>query len=106
MTNVWPTFTHPLKFPVPAIEGRDQVKEVTLREPDVDALEAIEAAGFEEGKKPTLKQVRVIITALSGLDDAIIGKLHRDDFTALGAHIVPLLVGAEMAAKLMAEAED
>lgn len=87
----WKKATHVLKYPV-TVDGKEHVT-VTMREPDVDALEAIEDLGIEENRNPTIKQVRGMITALADMPSAVIGKLHRDDLTALGELLAPLLDG-------------
>lgn len=88
----WKTRTHALAHPV-EFDG-SAVHSITLREPDLDALERIEALGLPSGDElPSLVQVRGMIEALSGLPTALVGKLHRDDFTAVAAFVVPLLTG-------------
>lgn len=90
--------------------------EVLAREPDLDALEAIEALDLtndsrmlrdEHGalrkdaknnqlyKDPSLRELRTMIVAMTDLPHAFVGKLHRDDFGKIAGVIVPLLNGAE-----------
>lgn len=78
---------HPIKV------GELSLTEVTLREPDLEAMEKIEEIGFEEGVQPTVKQVRLAIEALSGLETDKVKRLHKDDFAAVGAEVAPLLNG-------------
>jgi hypothetical protein len=89
----WKTITHTLTHPINCA-GKTYDR-ITLREPDVDALEAIEELGLEEGAKMGIKQLRGVIVALCDLDDAAIGKMHRTDLMAMGELIAPLLSGSE-----------
>jgi hypothetical protein len=89
----WKTTVHVLKYPVTLADK--QFAAVTLREPDVDALEAIDELGIVEGVTPNIRQLRGIIVALADAPNEVIGKLHKDDLTALGELCVPLLEGAE-----------
>lgn len=90
---IFRTATHTLTGPIDHEEKTYGA--ITVREPDVDALEEIEELGIEEGKKPTLRQLRGIISALADAPHEVIGKLHRDDFTALVELTVPLLGGSK-----------
>lgn len=90
---VWKKSTHVLKYPV-TVDGKEHAA-VTLREPDVDALEAIEELGISESGNPTIKQMRGMIVALADVPSAVIGKLHRDDLASLGELLAPLLDGEE-----------
>lgn len=84
------TLLHPIKV------GELSLSSITLREPDLEAMEKIEEIGFEDGVQPTVKQVRLAIEALCGLDDQqlpLIKRLHKDDFAAVGAEVAPLLNG-------------
>lgn len=89
----WQSKTHVLKFPV-IIEGKT-IAAITLREPDVDALEKIDGLGLKEGVPPNVKQVRGIIEALADQPGIVIGKLNKADFQALGELAVPLLEPAQ-----------
>lgn len=89
----WKTVTHNLKFPVDH-EGA-KIEKITLREPDVEALEAIDELEIEPGKPIRVRQMRGMIAALGDAPDAALGKLHRDDLAALGELIAPLLDSAE-----------
>jgi len=63
---------------------------ITLREPNVDALEAIEELGpFED--RLTVKQTRAMIALLGDLPNDVVGKLHRADFERIGEALGPLL---------------
>lgn len=87
------SLTHPIE------NGEGTVREITLREPDVDALEQIEDLKLEEGKRPTTRQLRGVIAALADVSNEVVGKVHRDDLGALGEAVVPLLADEETAAK-------
>lgn len=91
----WKTKTHVLKFPVTL--GDKTYAAVTLREPDVDALEVIEELGIEEGKRPTIRQARGLIAALADVPTEALGKMHKDDLAELGEMVAPLLEGEENA---------
>ena len=64
---------------------------ITLREPDVDAREAIDDLGIEPGKPVRVRQMRGVIAALADCPDAVIGKIGKADFRALSEMVVPLL---------------
>lgn len=87
----WKTVTHRLKYPV--VVNGERIEQITLREPDVEALEKIDDLGIEEGKELKVRQLRGIIEAIGDAPDGAIGKLHRADIEALGNLAVPLLVG-------------
>lgn len=90
----WPEISISLKHPIEHMGTT--VTRLTLREPDVEALERIETLGLVAGKNPTVAQTRGIIAALSGVAgdaDGLIKRLHKDDFAALAGHLVPLLAG-------------
>lgn len=89
----WKTVIHPLAHVI-NIDGKS-FDRITLREPDVDALEAIEELGLKEGAKMGVKELRGVIGALSDFDDATVGKMHRTDMMAVGDIIAPLLSGSE-----------
>ncbi len=92
----WKTSTVTLTHPVPLdAAGATTLSKITFREPDVDALEAIEELGLKAGVRPTVKQLRGMIVALGDASDEIVGKLHRDDLGALGEAVIPLLGGEE-----------
>jgi hypothetical protein len=79
----------PLDFPI--TEGDKTFAFIELREPDADALEAIEDAGFQEGVQPTNRQLKQSIQALSKWPMERVGKLHRKDFARVTEACVPLL---------------
>jgi hypothetical protein len=91
---VWKEIRHPLTHPIPDPETGEMITEIVMREPDVEALERIDGLGMEEGKRMKVSQIRGLIAALSGLPDATIGKMHKNDFAAIGEEAVPLLEGA------------
>lgn len=88
--KAWAEVTHTLAHPLPAGEG-DKIVSITLREPDVEALEAIDNLGLEAGKPLRIREISAIIAALSGVPIEAVRKMHKSDFTALGALAVPLL---------------
>jgi len=79
---------HPIKV------GELSLTELTLFDPDVDAMEAIDELGMVEGQPISVKQMRGAIAALSRQPLDLIGKLHREDFTAVMEKAVPLLSDA------------
>lgn len=89
----WKTVTHPLIHTI-NISGKS-FDRITLREPDVDALEAIEDLGLKEGEPMGIKALRGVVVALSDFDNATVGKMHRADLMAIGEIIAPLLSGSE-----------
>lgn len=91
----WKNTTHRLSYPISA--GDQVIQTVTLRAPNVEALEQIEELGLEEGKRLTVKQMRAIIVALSDLTMEQAGKLHQSDLKTLGGAAVPLLEEEEAA---------
>ncbi len=91
--STWKSFTHTLAHPVHLEGGSKIVGAITLREPDVNALEAIDSLGIKEGTRPSIKQVRGILGAIADADQEVIGRLHRDDFNALNEAVAPLLLG-------------
>ncbi|WP_099867835.1 phage tail assembly protein [Pararhizobium haloflavum] len=93
MSSTWKTRTHVLKFPVTL--GEKHIAAVTVREPDVDALEAIEGLEIENGESLTIKQMRGLISALADCPSEAIGKMHRSDLEALGEVVIPLLQDEE-----------
>lgn len=89
----WKVKAIPLKYPITI--GDKTVAAVTLREPDLNALEAIDELALKEGVAPSVAQLRGIIVALGDQSTEIIGKLHRDDFAAITEEIAPFLSGEE-----------
>lgn len=96
----WKTHEHPLAHPIEI--GDKKVETIVLREPDVEALETIgelnlpvpelDASGVPIIEVPlTIRQLRVIITAIADQPDEVIRKLHRSDFVALSEAALPLL---------------
>lgn len=82
-----------LKHPITV--GEKTIAAVVLREPDLNALEAIEELALKDGVPPSVAQLRGIIVAIGDQPDAIVGKLHRDDFAAITEEIAPFLSGEE-----------
>lgn len=89
----WDVVRHTLDFPVDGPNGR--VTEVTLREPDVEALEKLDDLGLKEGSPLKIGHIRAMIATLSGLPDEVVRQMHRRDFTALAEKLVPLFVPPE-----------
>lgn len=90
---VWNEAPYSFIFPVAQPNG-ETITNITIREPDAEALERIDALGIEEGRKPTVAQGRCIMEALAGLDDGALKKMHAKDFTALMELSGPFLEGA------------
>lgn len=90
--SVWPEIKIPLAHPIKV--GELSLTEITMREPDVAAMEVIEECNFVEGEKPTLKQLRSAIAALAKQPIEVLNQMHRDDFTKLAEAAVPLIGGA------------
>lgn len=98
----WKTRTYTLKHPVTIGEGEatQTIREIVMREPDVEALERIQEAGGLDPEKDTMpiKTVVVIVSALSGIPESSIRKMHVSDFTGVAEDFGPLLeslAGAE-----------
>ena len=85
----WKTATHVLKFPI-AI-GDKTIAAITLREPDLEALEIIDDLGIEAGKAVKVRHLRGLIEALGDAPSEAVGKLHCSDLAALGELLAPLL---------------
>lgn len=83
------TETYHLRFPI--VDDGALHTTITLREPDVDALEKIDDLDLVEGGRPKIRQMRSMIAAVADVSDAVIGKLHRNDMIALGELLAPLL---------------
>lgn len=82
---VWKEQTYTLIFPI------GDMKTLTFREPNGEALEAMEDLAIPEGAKPTIKQTIAIISILSGVDTATIKKFNQRDILGAGEAMVPLL---------------
>lgn len=91
----WKTSTHVLKHPITV--GDKTISSVTLREPDVEALETIGDLGISAGADVTVRQVAGLLVALADVSPEVIRKLHRSDFAALGEIVGPLLASEETA---------
>jgi hypothetical protein len=87
------TVKHDLKHPIKADEKT--FVSITLREPDVNALEAIDDLAIEPGVRMKVRQVRGMIEILGDVPPAVVGKMHRDDFVKVTEMVVPLLEGPE-----------
>lgn len=93
----WKTKTVSLAHPIKI--GERTVREIKLREPDVDALEQIEDLKLEPGKRPTIRQIKGMVVAMGGEPAEVIGRVHRTDMEALAAAMFPLFTGEEETAK-------
>lgn len=91
-THVWQEVTYVLTYPI-TIDGGEPITAITLREPDLEALEAMSDLGLEDGKRLTVRQTAAIVAALSRLPLASVRKLHRDDFGAIVELAAPLAFG-------------
>lgn len=83
---VWGEVTVPLKFPL--VFNGATISAITMREPDIEMLEAIEAATKGLGN---IAMVRVTVGMLSGVDADALKKLNMRDYTALAEASGPLL---------------
>lgn len=93
----WPSITHTLLHPLP-VEGKEPLSEIVVREPDLETLEAVlgvvEAHGLTDNEaKLGLKVLRPLLSALTGIPDASLKRLHFKDATALMEKMAPLLEG-------------
>ena len=87
------TVRHDLKHPVEA-DGK-AFASITLREPDIEALEAIDDLAIEPGVRIKVRQLRSMIEILGDLPPEVVGKIHRDDFAKITVLVVPLLDAPE-----------
>lgn len=95
---VWGVVTVPLMFPLmPA--GAQPIASITLREPDAEMLEKIEALGLDDKTQMKTAQSRQIIGLLSGIDPEHLKRLNLRDLAKLGDALGPLLGGEEEAPK-------
>lgn len=85
--------TYTLKHPI-TVDGETYVT-LTVYEPNVAVLEVIDEIGFVEGKRVGIKQVRLILSAVTRVSNKVIGEMHRDDFEALVELAVPFLQAQE-----------
>lgn len=88
---MWKTKVHSLKYQIQH-DGK-QIAAVTVREPDVQALETIDDLGIVEGKRPTIKQSVALVAAMADVPIEVIRKLHKADFQSLMELVVPLMMG-------------
>jgi hypothetical protein len=91
----WKTETIDLLYPLDQDRvGPDEkpVSEVTIEEPDCEALEAIDELGLDEieGNVP-VKSVRKMIVAMSDLTEGQAKKLHRADIEEIGGRLAPFM---------------
>lgn len=83
------TTTYALKHPV-TVDGEAYVT-ITIYEPNVAALEAIDDIGIVEEERPRIRHLRLVLAALTRIPNKVIGELHRSDFEALVEIAVPFL---------------
>lgn len=90
---VWKTITIPLAYPIEDVSGDTPrtIDKVTISEPNLDQLTVIEELDIAPNTRPSMRQIKEIISALSGLSPEVVGKFHRKDVTTVGNAAVPLL---------------
>lgn len=88
----WGEARYPLLFPVP-VDGGAQISELVFREPDGEALEAIDELGIKEGpnEQPSIKQINMLISILSGQPIEIVRKMNKRDIEGASKAFAPLL---------------
>lgn len=88
----WGEARYTLLFPIP-VEGGAQISELVFREPDGEALEAIDELGIKEGpdEKPTMKQINALLSIMSGQPIEIIRKMNKRDIMGASEKFAPLL---------------
>lgn len=91
---VWGVKSVNLLFPL-TVEGGAKISEITLREPDAEMMEKIEALGIEDETKLKTRQSREIIALLSGVSPDALKRLNLRDLASLGAALGPLLGSGE-----------
>src|SRR5579871_3651575 len=98
----WKTETVQLLHPIelPGGPAGAKITELKFREPDAEALEYMEEAGFGTADRLTIRQIIVGLQALlvEPMDKGIIRRLHRDDLMKLSAVIDPLVGGSPQSA--------
>ena len=93
----WPSISHTLLYPLTP-EGAAPVTVIEVREPDLETLEGVltvvEEYGLTDSEaRITLKVLRPLLSALTGIPDASLKRLHFKDATALMEKMTPLLEG-------------
>lgn len=88
----WNSKKVPLTHPITV--GEVSYSEIEFKDPDADAMEAIEELDFKPKAKPTLRQLKGAVAAISRLPVDVIGKVHRDDFVTLCEEVVPFIEGS------------
>lgn len=86
----WNEITIPLLHPITF--GDRTYSAITLREPDLEALEMLEDAKITPGSV-SIKQTGLMVKALSGVPDEVLKRLHTHDVSTLVEAMVPLLGG-------------
>lgn len=89
----WVTITVKLTFPITF--GEETISSITLREPNIGAVEELDALSLKEGEAPTVEQSRKMIAILSGVSAEALKQAHTKDFAALVEAVTPLLEGEE-----------
>ena len=87
--NSWGVSPLKLKFPVTTEAGT--ITEIIMREPNGEALEAIDDLNMQEGERPTMRQTLALIRILSGISKDVTDKMHRDDIMGAMEALGPLL---------------
>jgi hypothetical protein len=89
---VWGEQTYTLLFPIPLDDG-NTVTKLVFREPNGEALEAIDELGVVEGKKPTVRQALGMVRALANVPKVVTDRMHQMDITRAMEAVGPLLDG-------------
>ncbi len=84
----WPSISVTLNYPVD-IPGHGKPKKLVFREPDVEALERIEALNLKEGAQVKLFEVRAIAEALAGFPEGSLKKLNHRDIKKVSEEVAP-----------------
>lgn len=89
----WKTKTIPLTRPVEMPDGK--IEEIMIREPDVEAIEAIEEMDLPTGaaskKKLKVSQIRRMVEILSDAPDGSVQKMHPEDFQKVAREVTSFL---------------
>lgn len=90
---IWPEAHVDLDHPIPDGKG-GEIKRITFREPDVEALETMEELELVRGEPLKIRHLRIISAALSRLPNETIKKINSRDFTRLAEALAPFLEAA------------
>jgi hypothetical protein len=92
----WPETSVTLTHPITGADGTE-IRVLTFREPDVEALEKIETVDAAEGEQIKVRHLRAIAAALSRQPDEVIRRINARDFARIAEAIAPFLQGAAAA---------